>query len=44
MFKSFIEHVVPVVDTKIKIYIKLLFMQDNAPPHAAKHTQAEFVH
>ena len=43
MSKTFTEHVVPVINTKIKIQIKLLFMQDNTPSHSAKHRQTEFV-
>ena len=40
--KTFTEHVIPVIDTKIKIQTKLLFMQDNTP-HSAKHMQMKFV-
>ena len=41
--KTFTEHVVPVIDIKIKIQTELLFMQDNTSPYSAKHTQTEFV-
>ena len=39
--ESYSEHIIPIIDGWMKLIQDLLFMQDNAPGHAAKYTQEE---
>ena len=39
--ESYSEHIIPVVEGWMKLTSGLLFMQDNAPGHAAKYTREE---